>query len=296
MSIKNRFMAIAAVGLQIGLAAPAAAVPGLHTEISDFVPLNSSDFKSAFAECPPGERVIGGGGVILTQNADPNKLVLTGLRPVSGNLGGIPDRYVVEAAEIAGGVTGDWLLRAEALCAPPPPGWQIVSKKTDSSSNPVQATFAKCPSHQRVIGTGARVSSNGGEVYLQVARASGLGDIARAQGHEDANGFSGNWSVTAYAVCVDTPPGYEVVFDRSDEQASETRKTASAACPTGTQVHGGGAAVTNVAPGNIALQKISPLLIPGTGTLRDLVTATAGEATPTSANWDFIVAAAICAF
>jgi len=121
-----------------------------------------------------------------------------------------------------------------------------------------------------------------------VARASGTGDIARAQAHEDADGFTGNWSVVSYAVCVQPPAGYEVVYASSDERLSETNKVATALCPGTKRVHGAGGAITKVAPGNVSLQAVVPI--------GERVQAIAVENTPTDESWDFIVAQAICAY
>jgi hypothetical protein len=59
----------------------------------------------------------------------------------------------------------------------------------------------------------------------------------------------------------------------------------------GTQVTVDGAAVSNVAPGNVALYSIVPSR-PG-GEYRNWASAEAAETTPTSEPWDFIVAQAI---
>jgi hypothetical protein len=98
-----------------------------------------------------------------------------------------------------------------------------------------------------------------GNVVLQVARPSGPGDIARAQAHEVAGGYTGKWSVTAYAVCVPTKPaGYQVVFGESPERLSESSKHAGASCPIFKRLLSSGAAITNIAPGHVSLQGIVP--------------------------------------
>jgi hypothetical protein len=147
-----------------------------------------------------------------------------------------------------------------------------------------------CPAGQRVLGTGAKTSDLSGNVVLQVARPSASGDIARAQAHEDADGYSGGWSVTAYAVCAPPPPGYEVVFGRSSAAQSESLKYAVAACPAGKQLHSSGAAITDVAPGHVSLKSVFPNLAQGHAL------GVAVENTATNLNWDFIVASAVCAY
>jgi hypothetical protein len=89
---------------------------------------------------------------------------------------------------------------------------------------------------------------------------------------------------------VNPPPGYELVYGQSEQRASESEKSATAVCPGSKVVHGAGAAITNVAPGSVSLRVVYPSYDP------KRVVAVAVENTPTSQNWDFIVAQAICAF
>lgn len=285
------------VAVQLAGAVPASAVTGLHKVQSPVSAYDSQSPKTVTAFCPLGERVIGGGASVLSDNAVVGKkLTLTQLRPV-GSVINEKDRYVVTMAETTPGTTGNWAVGAQAICAPASSlsGYQIVPAATLASSESVQATAAVCPAGKVVIGTGGRINNgidNGGfaRVVLQVARASGPGDIARVQAHEGASGYSGSWNVTSYAVCVNPPPGYQVVFGESPERLSESEKLAFAICPGNKRVHGAGAAITNIAPGNVSLQNVD------TTSLLKEVKASAVENTPTSQNWDFIVAQAICAF
>jgi len=281
-----------AMGVVIGAlavgAAPASAVPGLQRVASPVSAHNSVSPKTVFALCPPDQRVIGGGGSII-EGADVGltaKPALTQLEPVFA----ATDAYVVTAAETRQGTTGNWRVAGWAMCANPLPGLHLASVTTGRSTSPAQATAAVCPGGQRVLGTGGNIRiSSPGRVALQVARPSEPGDIARVRAHEDADGFAGLWSVTAYAVCAPEPAGYDVMFGApSMASGSETIKTASATCPPGTRVHSAGAATTAVAPAQVGLQRIVPSFV---GT-----TARAVETAPTGADWDFILATAICAF
>jgi hypothetical protein len=274
-------------GIQSAEAATTAAVSGVEI-VQSYSAYNSLSPKRAIAYCPANKRVIGGGGAIPRYGSDTSilKLTLTELRPVR-LYDGTRDAYVVTGAETPSGTTVSWQVFAYAMCANPLPGLNIVSKSTTPSSNSMQATAASCGGV--VIGTGASVSTRTGNVVLQVARPSGPGDIARVQAHEVPAGYSGSWSVTSYAVCVPTKPaGYTIVFGESLRRGSETVKVASASCPVGTRQLSAGAAITNTAPGHVALLQIIP---GGRGT-----GAVAHEHTPTSLNWDFIVATAICAY
>jgi hypothetical protein len=218
------------------------------------------------------------------------RVTLTQLQPVR-LLDGVRDGYVATGAETFPGVTGDWYVVAYALCANKNAlsQWDIVPAQTFFSSQPVQTVAATCPAGTRVIGTGGKIVSPAGRVALQVARASAPGDIARVQAHA-AGGYTGEWSVIAYAVCMIPPSGYQVVYGQSPQNASEPEKTASAVCPGSTVVHGAGGAITNVAPGNVSLRVVYPSYDP------KRVDVVAVENTPTNENWDFIVAQAICAY
>lgn len=244
---------------------------------------------TATAVCPSGKKVVGGGGWALTDNiAEEERLTLTRLLPFDAYYA---TGYIAEAAETAPGVAGGWGLQAYALCADASSlrGWNINEASTVRSSRSVQATAVGCDnSGQRVIGTGAAIRFGSGKVGLQVARMSGPGDIARAQGHENPYGYSGGWSVTAYAICADIPSGYQVVDDPSDEPPSNEYKFAYTTCPSGKQMLSAGAATSNVAPGNATLQVVYP------GNDHTWMQALAWENTPTSEDWDFIIARGVC--
>jgi hypothetical protein len=254
--------------------------------------VDSEPVKSAFARCPDGKAVVGGGATASTEflGADPERLTLTQLQPTTNIDGQGGDAYVVSAAETSPGVSGDWGVAAYAICADSEsvPGWEIVTAHTTTSSAEMQSQAAVCPSGKSVLGTGASVSHNGGQVRLQVARSSDPGDIARAQAHEQAGGYPRRWSLAAYAICANTPTGYQVVTGPSDEAASEQWKFATAICPEDKQMLSPGAAITDIAPGHVSLQVVFPDIL-----LR-AVHVRAVENTPLNNGWDRIIARGIC--
>jgi hypothetical protein len=267
-------------------AAAAAPIIGLQRvrAVTDF---NLASPKTVTAVCPPGKVVIGGGGRAEEQGVPAHKLTLTQLEPY---LDSVRYGYRASATNTAPNVISPWRMEAYALCAEPPSGYHIVSAQATAPSQPVQATAAVCPPGERVLGSGAKILNHGSRVALQVARSSGPGDIARAQAREIRP--VGSWNLFAFAVCAPPPSGYEVKFEPSPQEASEQVKTAVAECGVGRSVIGAGGAITNVAPGNVALEEAYPDI----GTIFQDVRAEAVEVVPTSQNWDFIVAAAICAF
>jgi hypothetical protein len=257
---------------------------------------NTSTPKTVSAICPNGKRVIGGGGS-AEELGDPDggggsrNQALTELRPLRFYDGTTTrDAYMVTAAETPPGTTNAWWVTAYAVCADPLPGLNIVSATTTPSSDPMQATAASCGGGV-AIGTGASVNTRTGNVVLQVARPSTTGASALAQAHEGAAGYTGNWSVTAYAVCVPTKPaGYQVVKGESTAWESQSSKIGSISCPSGTRLLSSGAAITNIAPGHVSLEGI----IPRTNDRRTYVWAV--ENTSYLPNWDYIVATAVCAY
>jgi hypothetical protein len=267
---------------------------------------NSLAVKTATAVCPAGKRVLGGGGSIGSSSGyGADAVTLTRLKPyMDGTTGRFG--YAARAAETYSGTTGDWSVNAWAICANPVPGLHIVVEETASSSLAKQATAALCPSGKRALGSGAEILFDLSQfqqgVGLQVARASGTGDIARAQAHEAPSGYPHNWRVAAYAICATTPPGYEVRYGGSDTEGSEDVKVATVDCPEywdysipgvprkfRKQTVGMGGAVTDSAPGNATLSGIHPWFY-------DLVRLRAVENTPTSLSWDGIAVQAICVY
>jgi hypothetical protein len=273
-------------GVPAAGATTASAVSGYQVVYGPETASNSLSPKTARAVCPLGKRVIGGGGAVYQPGVGSiQRTALTELRPVF-RYDGTSDAYLATAAETPPGTTENWLVEAYAVCADPLPGMFMVAYTTSPSSSSVQTASAGCP---WVIGTGGRISTSFGRVVLQTARPSPTGDFARVRAHEVPDGYTGTWSVTAYAVCVSTKPaGYEVVVGRSGQRLSEPYKSAIAMCPYGKNVLGPGGAISNTAPGNVSLQMILPY------PSRSYVDAV--ENTPTNLNWDSIVATAVCAY
>ncbi|MFY1687349.1 hypothetical protein [Plantactinospora sp. WMMB782] len=284
-------MVVAQVGIQFAGAGPAAAVTGIEKVTSPLSAVDSQQTHTARAQCPVGKWVIGGGGwAFAVAAADSAKVTLVQLFP-EHRTDGTPDSYVVTGSETTAAMTGDWWVQAYAICASRSglSGYQVVGTGNSATSSPAELEAQASCGTRRAIGGGARIVNPGRDVALQISRASVSGDIFRAGAHEDADGYAGNWTVDAYAVCVNQPAGYQVVTTASAQSDSEAEKIAFAHCPSGTRVHGAGAAISNTAPGGVSLQVVYP------ANALDSVQAFAVENTPVSQDWDFIVSQAICA-
>jgi hypothetical protein len=212
-----------------GASASSVPRPVIRSGITNFDSLQTP--KKATANCLPGERVLGGGGRV---NGAQN-VVITEQQPVHAS----PDSFVVSAIEDQAGTTQSWNVEAFAVCSVPLPGLKIVSETGPAGSFGFQGKSADC-SGQNVLGVGGRINNGMNQVALNT---QGLfPQRASAGGFEDADGFAGLWSVTAFAVCATL----NSVFDSavvSVPTATDTtaRKIFSAPCPPGMNVTGGGA-------------------------------------------------------
>jgi hypothetical protein len=139
-------MAIATGALSVVVGpepASAASPPKVETASS---PTNSLPMKTVVALCPPGKRVIGGGGWVQEYGVKTFRLSLTKLKPIRLYTS-TQDGYMVIGAETAPGTTNDRWVHAHAICADPLPGLHIASSTpATASSIPVQASAVGCPS------------------------------------------------------------------------------------------------------------------------------------------------------
>jgi hypothetical protein len=252
-------------------------------------------YKTEVATCPAGKKVVGGGGwTMVAGSADQERVALTRLEPSDDVDGTGADGYIATAAETQPGVSGNWWVQAYAICADASSlvGWNINAANSATASDPMQQLDVGCDhSGQRVLGAGARIgihSTRQGEVVLQVAGPWFAGKFALAQAHEDGTGYAGQWWLRVYAICADTPSGYELVSSGSTEQLSETFKDAQVSCPITKRLLSAGALGNSAAPGNVSLQQLYP------SNNLNRVHALAVENTPTSLSWGVVHARGIC--
>jgi hypothetical protein len=290
--IRRNLTAVAGALMLLGAvhaSSASASVPGLQ-KVRAISTIDSSSSKTATAYCPAGKRVVGGGGgLVWDLQHHTRDVVLTGLLPVHPLSG--PDSYAVTAHEDQGGTTDTWWAEAYAICADPIAGMHTAVAGGTFGSASVQSPQAHCNPGEKVLGTGGWIQDTGGQVGIQVARASTSGEFSYFQGHEDADGYVGSWGLLAYAVCAPAPAGYEIAQTGSPTALSEAEKVADTYCAPGKKTLGGGGAIAFNAPGNVFLTHI---ILAGAG-LSNEVLAVADENVPTAANWDFIVGQAICA-
>lgn len=246
---------------QVFRATPANAVYGLYQVTSQPTSYNSQPFKYSEAPCNIGDVVVGGGASVDDDSQSGGKVPLVRLEPNHYVQGGVDRyRYIAEAREPVAGFAGNWFLVTYAICAPQTfLGYEIVpSPAASPSSQAFQSAKATCPTGKRVIGTGARVrfagdgGDNGpGELGLQLSRSSGARDISRATAREDADGYSGTWTLSSYAVCA------QGLAATVQGQVSNTAE-AVARCGDSTQVHGAGGGGSLTDSGPVFLHEVIP--------------------------------------
>lgn len=224
----------------------AEAVAGLVKVASPLSPKNSSTNKSVSAKCPASKRVVGGGASI--DDGGRGKVMLVQAQPVRNASGG--DTFDAIAFEPSSGFAFSWTLRAFALCANALPGLGMITHSSETSSSTFKSVAVACPAGQRAISSGGLIIQPNGETGLQLSRTSGPLDITRVTAREDANGYSGSWTLLGFAMCADPIAG--VLVQSSVFDAREGVVT----CPGDTFVHGAGGGGSLTDPGPYFLQVI----------------------------------------
>jgi hypothetical protein len=230
-----RVSVIAGLAVAAGLIAVApasAAVPGLQYVTVRTV-TDSSVYKTVTVPCPAGLQVIGVGYELV---GGLGSVVLDDFIPSTTSVT-VGAGEVVGPGEPSDGTTQSWSIKATAVCANPPPGLQIVSQTSSFGPGGARQVFADCPVGKRVIGAGASLSNGFGQISIRGLSIADSFTVAEAIDDED--GYSGSWSITAYAVCANSLPGLQVTTGTSTTDSSST-KHVSAVCPFGKNVLGAG--------------------------------------------------------
>jgi hypothetical protein len=145
---------------------------------------------------------------------------------------------------------------------------------------------ATCSPGKRVLGVGADIGSGAGQVGIveMIPNATLTGATVRAV--EDGNGYGGDWSLGASALCATPVPGLQRVVATSP--TNSISKGVIAACPAGKRLLGTGASIGG-GGGRVVLRE----LIPNSALTSVSAFAAEDETNPT-ANWT-VSAYAICA-
>jgi hypothetical protein len=222
----------AAAAVVVAPAAASAAVPGL-IYVNANTGFDSNVYKSVTVSCPGGTQVIGGGydlvgaeGSVVLDDFIPSAVGVT-----------VGAGEVVGPGEPSDGTTESWQVRATAVCASPPPGYTIISNTSAFARGSTRAVTANCPAGTSPIGAGASLSNGFGQISISDLTYGG--HSASAGAIDDEDGYSGSWSITAYAICANPLPGLQVITTFSSVDSSFLH-SATSYCPAGQQVLGSG--------------------------------------------------------
>jgi hypothetical protein len=191
------------VAATVMIAGPAsAAVPGLGYYLAQSN-TDSTVFKSVLRTCPAGQVVIGTG---FQLSGAEGSVVLDDLIPTETSVT-VSAGEVVGPGEPADGTTLNWSVTGFATCAARPSGYEIVPQTTPFGVSTERHVAAGCPGTKQLIGGGSSLSNGFGQISI---RSMTLGSgFVNVDAVDDEDGYTGGWSVSAYAICADTlPPGF----------------------------------------------------------------------------------------
>lgn len=225
--LRCTLLAVAISGcVALGAAPSAFALDGLE-RVAGFTDQDTSGSKTAFATCPEGKVVVGGGGLITDGGA--RRPRLTALQP-SGK------RTWIASAETPNlGQSFAWKLGAYGLCVDEDamPGYEIETE-SHASRDPFKQVDAQCRNGKVAYGPGASILFGNGRVGLQLNRTDGRLGIARAAARADTLSYDGSWWLTSHAVCA------ERNGNPNARGGVSAGTEAFAICDSGQRVHGPG--------------------------------------------------------
>ncbi|GHJ43354.1 hypothetical protein Cs7R123_06960 [Catellatospora sp. TT07R-123] len=239
---------LAAAFAPLGAASPAAADPAGLVIVKETSNPTSSQSKHTDAECPGGTAVVGG-GVYLTAPGSPLGYAgIVRMQPIG-------ESQFWVATQEAAAYGPNWQHTAIAICVPKPAGWEIVSSV---GGNQVQyVTTPSCGPGRSVVGAGGRINEGVPDVVLEDVVPSADLKTVTVRGVEIPGSTDDDWSVTAYAVCADTPAGLQrVPFPTSS--SSDSHQSVSGSCPAGKALYGTGVEV-NAGNGHVLLSGLNAI-------------------------------------
>jgi hypothetical protein len=285
-------------GLVAAVSVALAALPGLE-RVTETGPFDSVSSKFVAKACPAGKKLVGAGGRIRAESGPPGwigtlqsgQVGLTRIVP-SPSLSTVS----VSGVEIANPMLFNWAVQGYGVCETETAAHQLqhvlVNSANDSSAK--KTAQAACPLGKKVIGAGGAIgtpASTGGKVILTRVAPNALLTVVYAIGEETAGGTTGDWQVSAFAVCAAAAavPGLEYKSAATSTD-SVAYKYTYVDCPAGKKVAGAAGLVGLAETGKVALTGIA---IHGGPTPR--VSAFGAETgNGTTGKWS-VTAIAICA-
>jgi hypothetical protein len=159
--------------------------------------LSSDSVQLAEAQCPPGRKVVGNGA--WTNNTAGQ----VGLQVLRASTDGT--RVYAQAHEDGDGYSGQWNVRAFAVCANAPAGYEIkMADSPQSDSETTKNGWAACSPGKTLLSGGAAVSfSAPGQVALQFFHAYAYPTSGDVNGYAAENSAtSADWGfMVTQAIC-----------------------------------------------------------------------------------------------
>jgi hypothetical protein len=193
----------AAVGAVVAATPAAASVSGWETIRGLPSATNSDILKKSTAFCSANKVVVGFGYEL---NGSTGDIILDDMIPSTSSV-------TVQAGEDGDGTSLSWNVVAWAVCAFRPAGYEIRAMTSATGPGTLRPATATCTGNRQVIGSGASLSAGFGQISVSNLL---LADTSvTAWGTDDQDGFTGSWSITAYAICADPLPGLRSATDSS---------------------------------------------------------------------------------
>ena len=236
--------------LAVSVSAASAAIPGYErvTASSDH---DSVRPKEATAQCAAGKRVVGIGGQVYSYNypnREPYSETALDMFFPNQPIGGGEDltEVTAHADEDANGTPLNWKVTAQAICANPLPGLELVDTFVfNDSPAPYKKAYADCPPGKRIVGAAAVVVGGGGRVVLEDVTPNEQLTEVSVTAWEAQGGTDLLWGVTAKAICAEPPPGLERVESYPQADHSWTMRFTTAKCPPGKVILGVGGDISH---------------------------------------------------
>jgi hypothetical protein len=163
------------------------------------------------------------------------------------------------------------------------------ARSVDTGSEGFKWAQAVCPAGTSVLGGGADVSGGGNGVHLSSGLPlAGFPDSFYATAMEDSQGYSGSWTLSAWAVCGSGVSGWQIVQADTAADPGSPSVAAVATCPAGKRVIGVGGAVSGGSP--YVLDSVDP----GEDLGDAFVEAVGDETTPIEGSAWGVHAYAVC--
>ncbi len=203
--------------------------PAIVQQAKTFPLLQPGSVENVTVDCPNGMRPVSGGVRLPVENNSAVSLVESSPSE---------DGWKVQ---VSSGSTVEGL-EAVVVCAAAPLGYSLRTEQVTVTQGDVTEKSVACDEGQVVWGGGAVFATGSPTGARVVASRPATGDNGEfSQWSVQAVGAQGDDAdLTVIAVCADAPTDYTVIAEDLVASATDSDRDASARCPNGTDVLGGG--------------------------------------------------------